>query len=221
MMGGLQGKIALTAYVAIALTEADENSAVSRAIDYLESELDNIGDAYTMAITTYALELAQSDRSEDAYQKLMELAQEDETYKLTEKDKADLKKTLDELYSSLNENPTVHIWVGNNDYFIRKISFSTTIDSEGDKADVNLEIITSNINEPVTIIVPADAEEFDLNEWYNDLMGSYTPYYQPLGYPTPTPGTPEIPGAGFGQFELPTGTTPTWKDVLGIMFKQK
>ncbi|HEY87875.1 MAG TPA: alpha-2-macroglobulin [Dehalococcoidia bacterium] len=78
MMGGLQGKNALTAYVAIALLEAEEKVAAGRAIDYLESELNNIEDAYAMAITTYALELAQSDISGDAYQKLMELAQEDE-----------------------------------------------------------------------------------------------------------------------------------------------
>jgi CD109 antigen len=77
MMGGLHGKNALTAYIAIALLEAEEKAAASRAIDYLESELNNIEDAYTMAITTYALELALSERSDDAYQKLMELAQDD------------------------------------------------------------------------------------------------------------------------------------------------
>ncbi len=78
MMGGLQGKNALTAYVSIALLEADEKAAAGKAIDFLEGELDDIADAYTMAITTYALELAQSDRSDDAYQMLMEMAQEDE-----------------------------------------------------------------------------------------------------------------------------------------------
>jgi CD109 antigen len=77
MMGGLHGQNALTAYVAIALLEAEEKAAASRAIDYLESELNNIEDAYTMAITTYALELALSERSDDAFQKLMELAQDD------------------------------------------------------------------------------------------------------------------------------------------------
>ena len=78
MMGGLQGKNALTAYVSIALLEADEKATAGKAIDFLEGELDDIDDAYTMAITTYALELAQSDRSDDAYQMLMEMAQEDE-----------------------------------------------------------------------------------------------------------------------------------------------
>ncbi len=78
MIGGLQGKNALTAYVAVALLEAGEQAAAGRAIDYLEDELDGIDDAYTMAITTYALELAGSDRADDAYQQLMDMAQEDE-----------------------------------------------------------------------------------------------------------------------------------------------
>jgi CD109 antigen len=78
MMGGLKGKAALTAYVAIALLEAGEKAASARAIDFLEDELDQIEDAYTMAITAYALELAQSGRSDDAHEMLMELAQEDE-----------------------------------------------------------------------------------------------------------------------------------------------
>ncbi len=78
ILGGLQGKNALTAYVAIALLEAGEKAAAGKAIDYLEGELYEIDDAYTLAITAYALELARSDRSDDAYRKLMEMAQEDE-----------------------------------------------------------------------------------------------------------------------------------------------
>jgi CD109 antigen len=78
MLGGLQGKTALTAYATIALMEAGEEVSSAEAIDYLEGELDKIDDAYTMAITAYALELALSDQREDAYEMLMELAQEDE-----------------------------------------------------------------------------------------------------------------------------------------------
>ncbi len=78
MMGGLKGKTALTAYVAIALMEADDRSGAARAVEYLEDNLNEIDDAYTAAITTYALELAESDQSEDAYRLLMELAKEDE-----------------------------------------------------------------------------------------------------------------------------------------------
>jgi CD109 antigen len=78
MMGGLKGKTALTAYVAIALTEAGDGDNAGKAVNYLEDKLAEIDDAYTAAIAAYALELTESDRSEDAYQLLMEMAQEDE-----------------------------------------------------------------------------------------------------------------------------------------------
>jgi CD109 antigen len=78
MVGGVQGKTALTAYVAIALMEAGEKTGSAKAIDYLEGELDKIDDPYTMAITAYALELAQSEKRDAAHEKLMEMAQEDE-----------------------------------------------------------------------------------------------------------------------------------------------
>ena len=41
MLGGLEGKEALTAYVAIALLEAGENSTAMRSIEYLERQLDD------------------------------------------------------------------------------------------------------------------------------------------------------------------------------------
>ena len=78
LMGGLQGKTALTAYVAIALLEAGEHSASAKAVGYLEGQLNEIDDAYTMAITTYALELAGSALKDEAHTKLMALAKEDE-----------------------------------------------------------------------------------------------------------------------------------------------
>ncbi len=78
MLGGLEGKEALTAYVAIALMEAGENSASNKAIAYLEGQLDQIDDAYTSAIVSYAMELAGSELANEAYNKLMELAEEDE-----------------------------------------------------------------------------------------------------------------------------------------------
>ena len=78
IMGGLKGKNALTAYVAIALLEAGEQVASDRAIDFLEGELDGIEDAYTTAIVAYALGLAGSNRAGDAHEMLMELAHEDE-----------------------------------------------------------------------------------------------------------------------------------------------
>jgi len=78
LMGGLKGKTALTAYVAIALLEAGDEADAAKAIGYLEGELDNIDNAYTMAITAYALELAGSPLTGQAHDKLMGMAQEDE-----------------------------------------------------------------------------------------------------------------------------------------------
>src|SRR5262249_19977980 len=62
LMGGLSGKIALTAYVAIALREAGDDAA-ARAVRYLEGRLDEADTAYTLAITAYALALAKSGRA--------------------------------------------------------------------------------------------------------------------------------------------------------------
>jgi CD109 antigen len=78
LLGGLKGKDALTAYTAIALMEAGEKSSSGKAIAYLETKLADMTDPYAVAITAYALELAQSAKHEDAYKKLMSLAKEDE-----------------------------------------------------------------------------------------------------------------------------------------------
>lgn len=78
IFGGLEGKTALTSYVAISLMEAGEKSGSDKAISYLEQELDEIDDPYTMAITAYAFELASSDLRDKAHEKLMEMAKEDE-----------------------------------------------------------------------------------------------------------------------------------------------
>jgi CD109 antigen len=76
MLGGLQGKTALTAYVAVALHEVGESQAFQRAIAYLEGALDRSEDAYGVALTAYALELAKSPRADAAHEKLMALAKE-------------------------------------------------------------------------------------------------------------------------------------------------
>ncbi len=78
LLGGLRGRDALTAYVAVALLEAGRDSATANAIRYLERRLASIGDPYTMAITAYALELSGSPARDQAYEKLMSMAQEDE-----------------------------------------------------------------------------------------------------------------------------------------------
>jgi A-macroglobulin TED domain/Alpha-2-macroglobulin family/Alpha-2-macroglobulin bait region domain/MG2 domain/A-macroglobulin receptor binding domain/Macroglobulin domain MG3 len=78
MMGGVQGKDTLTAYVAIALLEAGQTAAANKAIDYLEGRLDDTEDPYALALLTYALELGGSDQAADAMEKLMAAAIEDE-----------------------------------------------------------------------------------------------------------------------------------------------
>ncbi|MBI4334002.1 MAG: alpha-2-macroglobulin [Chloroflexi bacterium] len=78
MMGGVTGKDALTAYVAIALLETGDREAAGRAIRYLEGKIDAIDSPYTMAIAAYALELANSGQKDRAYQKLMGMASQDE-----------------------------------------------------------------------------------------------------------------------------------------------
>ncbi len=78
LMGGVQGKDALTAYIAIALLEAGQDDAGSKAVAYLEGRLDAIDDPYALAIVTYALELGDSPSAQEAYDKLMAAAEEDE-----------------------------------------------------------------------------------------------------------------------------------------------
>ena len=78
MLGGLDGKDALTAYMAIALMEAGDTVGNAKAIAYLENQLSGMDDVYTVALTAYALELAGSARADEAYQMLMDMAQEDE-----------------------------------------------------------------------------------------------------------------------------------------------
>ena len=74
LLGGLHGKNALTAYVAVALLEAGQHSAAAKAIQFLEGQFNSIEDAYGMAITTYALELAGSPSAGAAYDRLMGMA---------------------------------------------------------------------------------------------------------------------------------------------------
>ena len=78
LLGGLRGNTALTAYVAIALHEAGANDANAPSIAYLESRLDDIDDAYTMAIVAYALELAGSPRAAAASRMLLNMAVADD-----------------------------------------------------------------------------------------------------------------------------------------------
>ena len=81
LLGGLHGRDALTAYVAIALMEAGPSVgaffAAFPAIQYLEGRLEGIEDPYTLAIVAYALAIADSALAADAHAKLMTMAEED------------------------------------------------------------------------------------------------------------------------------------------------
>jgi CD109 antigen len=78
MMGGLSGETALTAYVAIALMETGDTVGSAKAVAYLETQLDEIDSAYTMTLVTYALEKSNSPLKDEAYEKMMSMANEDE-----------------------------------------------------------------------------------------------------------------------------------------------
>ena len=78
LLGGLQGQTALTAYVTIALLQAGETTGSAASVRYLETQLNKTDDPYTVALMTYALELAGSGQKNLAYSKLMKLAIEDE-----------------------------------------------------------------------------------------------------------------------------------------------
>lgn len=78
LLGGLSGKTALTAFMAVALHEAGDTAGAAPAVRYLETRLDDTDDAYTLAIVTYALALTGSSGAGAFHRKLMALAKEDE-----------------------------------------------------------------------------------------------------------------------------------------------
>jgi hypothetical protein len=78
MMGGVQGKDTLTAYVAVALLESGEDTAAKKAITYLEGRVDALDDSYALALVTYALELGGSGKAATAMDKLTAKAVVDE-----------------------------------------------------------------------------------------------------------------------------------------------
>lgn len=78
LLGGLRGKTALTAFVAVALKEAGDDAASGRAARYLEGQLDRTEDPYSLALLTYALALARSARASAAQEKLLRRARESE-----------------------------------------------------------------------------------------------------------------------------------------------
>ncbi len=80
MMGGLSGTYALTAFTTLALEEYGnaDPGVMAAAQAYLEQGLSSQDDPYTLAITSLVLQRLDSDRADEAMEKLKELAQEDE-----------------------------------------------------------------------------------------------------------------------------------------------
>lgn len=76
LLGGLKGKTALTAYLAVALREAGEDAASAKAVRYLEGALEATEDPYALAIGSYALTLAKSAKAPGAINRLMGKAHE-------------------------------------------------------------------------------------------------------------------------------------------------
>ncbi|HEX2914285.1 MAG TPA: alpha-2-macroglobulin family protein [Chloroflexia bacterium] len=77
LLGGLKGKTALTAYLAVALLESGDNAGAGKAISYLEKALPDINDVYSLALSAYALELAKSGQAGKAYDRLLAQAKAD------------------------------------------------------------------------------------------------------------------------------------------------
>ncbi|XP_022104847.1 A.superbus venom factor 1-like [Acanthaster planci] len=79
MTGGVQGKASLTAYVLISLLECEcdtfnKDDAVARATTFLGEELEKLTRPYAIAITAYALALANSDKAGEAIGMLKDCA---------------------------------------------------------------------------------------------------------------------------------------------------
>lgn len=76
LLGGLKGNTALTAFLAVASLESGDAQQSRRAITYLENNLPNILDAYALALTSYALELANSGKANEAHQRLLSIVRQ-------------------------------------------------------------------------------------------------------------------------------------------------
>jgi CD109 antigen len=76
MMGGVTGKTALTAYVAVALREVGDTDAAGKAVTWLEGQLAGMTDPYALAVTTYALGLAKSAKANEARDRLLAIARQ-------------------------------------------------------------------------------------------------------------------------------------------------
>ncbi|KAK2565842.1 C3 and PZP-like alpha-2-macroglobulin domain-containing protein 8 [Acropora cervicornis] len=76
MMGGVHGDVAMTAFVLVALLECDCNhqdrgQRIQNAVSFLETELNDIHKVNILSLTTYALALTGSTKSDLANRKLL------------------------------------------------------------------------------------------------------------------------------------------------------
>lgn len=80
MMGGVNGAYALTAYTTLALEEYGDASpeAMAKAQQYLETNLASQDDPYALAIGTLALQKLDSSKADEALDKLLSMAKQDE-----------------------------------------------------------------------------------------------------------------------------------------------
>ncbi|XP_033643191.1 complement C3-like [Asterias rubens] len=79
MIGGVQGDASLTAYVLIALLECEcetvsKTDSVASATAFLEGQLQQLTRPYAIAITAYALALANSNKADEALTMLKDIA---------------------------------------------------------------------------------------------------------------------------------------------------
>ncbi|HUX88697.1 MAG TPA: alpha-2-macroglobulin family protein, partial [Chloroflexota bacterium] len=77
LVGGLDGVVALTAYVAIALSETGNVGGAKSAIGYLESQLAALADDYSLAIAAYTLARSKSSQASTAQARLLARARTD------------------------------------------------------------------------------------------------------------------------------------------------
>ncbi len=92
MQGGVAGKgIGLTAYTLITFLENKElkskyERAIKKALNYIEEHLDDHNDAYSMAITSYTLQLADHPKKNEVLEKLMSNSKEKDGLKYWERE---------------------------------------------------------------------------------------------------------------------------------------
>jgi CD109 antigen len=92
MQGGVAGKgIGLTAYTLITFLENEKlkseyERTIKKALNYIEEHLDDHNDTYSLAITSYALQLADHPKKNEVLEKLMSKSKEKDGLKYWERE---------------------------------------------------------------------------------------------------------------------------------------